>query len=127
MRVIYNACYGGFGLSDKALTLYNDYRKDAGLPVVKWCVEIKPRHDPLLLAVIDQLGHDANGDFSELKIKEIPPEYTNCYEIREYDGWERVVCNPARLVEYRLTGTDVKALTDTECRTLLEELTTILG
>jgi len=94
MRVVYNACYGGFGLSEEGLMLYNDLRKQTGLPIVKWDGEIKHRHDPILLDVIDQLEEKANGNFSNLKIHEISDKYANCYKIREYNGLERVACNP---------------------------------
>jgi len=127
MRVVYNACYGGFGLSEEGLMLYNDLRKQTGLPIVKWDGEIKHRHDPILLDVIDQLEEKANGNFSNLKIHEISDKYANCYKIREYNGLERVACNPYKLVQSRLKEINIKLLTDIECRSLLEEVMTILG
>lgn len=127
MRVVYNTCYGGFGLSKEGLMLYNDKRKQAGLSVAEWDGQIKNRHDPILLDVVDELGEKANGNFSKLKIREIPDEYANCYNIREYDGQESVVCDPCRLVQSRLKGNNIKVLSDIECRALLEELVAILG
>ena len=127
MRVVYNRCYGGFGLSKEALILYNDKRKQAGLSVAEWDGQIIDRHDGILLDVVDQLGEKANSKFSKLKITEIPDEYANCYTIREYDGQESVVCDPGRLVQSRLKGNNIKLLTDMECRALLEELVAILG
>ena len=47
------------------------------------------RNDPDLIAVIEELGEDANGSCSALAIEEIPDGAE--YEIDEYDGNESVV------------------------------------
>lgn len=47
------------------------------------------RHDPDLIAVVEQLGEKANGSFAELRIKEIPDDEK--YIINEYDGLETIV------------------------------------
>jgi hypothetical protein len=44
------------------------------------------RDDVNLVAVIDELGVEANGDFSELRIVEIPWEVD--WVLQEYDGQE---------------------------------------
>lgn len=60
------------------------------------------RNDPELIAVIESLGSEANGSCSKIEIKEIPSEYKDCYIINEYDGSESVVCDPAKLITYKL-------------------------
>lgn len=89
-KVVYNDCYGGFGLSDEACALYrqisgNDITTyghigDGGYnPIV--------RHDPVLVQVVEQLGERANTRFSQLEIAEV----SGPYRIDEYDGSETVV------------------------------------
>ncbi len=46
-----------------------------------------PRHHPLLVQCVEELGEEANGECSELKIKEIEEDY---YRINDYDGKEAV-------------------------------------
>ena len=46
------------------------------------------RHDPDLVAVVEALGKEVNGTFSELAIAEIDEDK---YFIDEYDGREAVV------------------------------------
>lgn len=46
------------------------------------------REDPLLIQVIEELGSEADGQFAELKIVEIPADVE--YEIEEYDGAEHI-------------------------------------
>lgn len=83
-KVVYNNCFGGFGLSKKAQELYRDF---SGKDFVEFeC----PRHDPNLVMVVEQLGELANDEFgySKLKIAEIEG---NKYLIKEYDGNEKVI------------------------------------
>lgn len=46
------------------------------------------RDDPLLVQVVEELGEEANGQYSSLKIVEIPGGID--WEIDEYDGWESI-------------------------------------
>ena len=84
-KVAFNGCYGGFGLSDKAV----DRLKELG---VKYDYhseyEYMPRHHPLLIQVIEELGKEASGDYSNLCISKID---SPLYKIDEYDGSESVV------------------------------------
>ena len=100
-KVVYNACYGGFGLSRKAA------ERLAQLGVESMDKEIKqkendnvsfgdhfgaynvPRHDPRLVQVVEELGKDANGFCADLQIEEIEGDQ---YRIDEYDGNESVEC-----------------------------------
>lgn len=136
-KVVYNSCYGGFGLSTKAVAhvlrqnkpgiklyfykqlhadfvKYTKYKrvsesekadfvslKDFGEcfsteevndvelddNFIHWTDLNLSRHDPRLIKVIEELGPDAEGDYSELKIAEIDSDR---YIIDEYDGLESV-------------------------------------
>jgi hypothetical protein len=85
IKVLYNNCYGGYGVSKKALELYN---KRTGY--VKQEYEIK-RHDPVLVEIYNELGNEFNAaTYSKIKVEEIPKKYENYYEIHEYDGLEHI-------------------------------------
>jgi hypothetical protein len=83
MKVVINACHGGFGLSEKALKMY---RAQVNNPDVDY-YDID-RDDPVLVRLVEELGDEVNTRYSELKIVEIPDgiEWTVC----EYDGLEWV-------------------------------------
>lgn len=83
VKIVINACYGGFGLSDIAKQMLAQRKGEEG---VEWFI---PRHDPDLIAVVEELGvADASGKHAQLEIVEI---VGNKYIIEEYDGSEFVV------------------------------------
>ena len=81
-KVVINRCYGGFGLSRKARDMYQertgreyDYWEDS-------------RHDPDLIAIVEQLGtKDAGDQYSLLSIQEVD----KLYVVHEYDGMETII------------------------------------
>lgn len=81
-KIVYNGCYGGFGLSDEAKKLYS---KLSGKGFSEWST---PRHCPFLVQVVETLGCDANGFCAHLEIYETE---ANKYRIDEYDGSESVI------------------------------------
>ena len=83
-KIVINADYGGFGLSEAASVRY---RELAGIPLSEFRWEIQ-RDDPHLVQTIQELGEAANNRYSELKVVEVPDgvEWT----IHEYDGREWV-------------------------------------
>lgn len=83
-KIVINACYGGFGLSDKALTRYAEL---TGTKEPVYSFDIL-RDDPALIQVIEELGTKANGDCAALDIVEIPDGVQ--WHIQEYDGVEWV-------------------------------------
>ena len=103
-KVVYNNCYGGFSLSAEATKLgrqLSDNPKWGGAilegekyddgtianifePDVNF-VDL-PRHDPILVQVVEQLGQKADGKYANLKIAIV--EYK--YRIDQYDGNETV-------------------------------------
>lgn len=78
MKVVINRCYGGFGLSEKAMKFL---RVDSEWPDIA-------RNDPKLVECVEKLGEEANGAYAELKVIEIPDDVN--WEIGEYDGLEWV-------------------------------------
>lgn len=108
-KVVYNACYGGFGLSDKATKRYAELKGITLYPEATdwityyWLVPPGPardkrgslfmdsdieRTDPILIQVVEELGAEANGRSADLRIESIPKGTR--YRIEEYDGREWV-------------------------------------
>lgn len=112
--VVYNDCFGGFGLSDEAIIRYHElkgvqiynikteflsyffYEDLNGRSIAQmqeddaeqfYCWELD-RHDPILVQVVQELGEKANGDYANLAIQQISG---NRYRIDEYDGQETVI------------------------------------
>lgn len=137
MKVVINACYGGFDLSHKAVMRYaeikgielygyvNSRKKDGHIDFDKhvavdkgdnsdhWCVHYRTkklaspndrkgmnenqcywshrdleRHDPALVQVVEEMGEEAGGTCSKLKVVEIPDGVD--YVVDEYDGFEHI-------------------------------------
>ena len=85
-KVVYNSCFGGFSLSERALELL----AERGVVDTEGYVggrEIS-RHHPELVRVVEELGEGANGSCARLDIEEIEGDR---YRIDEYDGRESVV------------------------------------
>ena len=99
-KVVYNACYGGFGLSDEAM----DRMVELGYPGIELNPDWDPnsrsffnnkyygisgisRHDPTLVQVVEELGEKASDTYSNLAIAEV----SGPYRIDEYDGYESVM------------------------------------
>ena len=83
MHIVINSCYGGFGLSDKALDMYKQLSNKSEV----YSFELD-RTDPILIQVVEALGAEADGRFAKLRIIEIPDDIE--WEITEYDGSELV-------------------------------------
>jgi len=81
MKIVTNACFGGFSVSDfvvEKLGLEDEY-------------DDVSRTDPRLIALIEEFGSEAcSGDCAELVIDEIPDSATD-WEIDEYDGAESII------------------------------------
>lgn len=106
MKIVINADYGGFGLSNEAV---REYGKRKGLNLVErtdksdfiffYENEIKeenffseqdiPRNDPILVETVEALTAEKAGNrFSTLKVVEVPDDVD--WYIEEYDGDEWV-------------------------------------
>lgn len=109
-KIVYNACYGGFGISDVAFEALLDLkgikwdRKEIGSTFADnysrkgvsgkkgmLCKRdfFKDRKDVDLVAVVEKLGEAADGTCAALRVVEI--EKGIRYRIDEYDGFESVM------------------------------------
>jgi hypothetical protein len=95
-KVVYNACHGGFCLSQSAAeklaamgvseaSVWLNKPKRARCPFVPHDMD---RHDPRLVRVVEELGSAANGECADLRIHDL--DGATHYTIRYYDGKERV-------------------------------------
>jgi hypothetical protein len=80
-KFVINRCYGGFGLSEEGLNLYNSLSEKS----LAYSYDID-RDDPFLVQVVETLGEKADGFNAELEIVIIPEDLD--FEITEYDGME---------------------------------------
>ena len=96
MKVVYNACFGGFGLSRKAIERLAELGNEDAIEQVNegldddketFFIHDTPRHDPLLVQVVEELGNDADGRYSALCVHELSGRQ---YTITDYDGHETV-------------------------------------
>lgn len=71
--------FGGYYLYNEQNRILYDW---------KWSIRTNDRTNPDLIALIEELGESANGEFAKLKIVEIPDNIE--YYIDEYDGYESV-------------------------------------
>jgi hypothetical protein len=115
-KIVINACYGGFSLSDKAMlrycelkgiTVYPEKEKDSWGFFTSYFLDAPDnrkkddynvltdsainRDDPALVQVVEELREEAGGHYSKLKIVEIPDDVF--WHIAEYDGYESVAEN----------------------------------
>jgi hypothetical protein len=84
-RIVINDCYGGFGLSDRAII---EYKKLAGITDADFYDRDIPRDDPYLVKIVKEMGMSANGAHANLKIVEVPAGVD--WIVSEYDGAEWV-------------------------------------
>jgi len=114
VKVVYNNCYGGFGLSHNAILRLAELKGVKVHPqklmtdcYVYWLeplaknenrkngptfdVEKLSRHDKDLVRVVEEMGCEANGICAKLAIETM--NKGTLYRISEYDGNESVVCH----------------------------------
>lgn len=107
MKLVINSDFGGFGLSDAAFERYLDLKgikwervstkfgsshyykaghsKDDDYYLSYYDIE---RNDPFLIQVVEEMEGEANGNYSSLKIVEIPDDVD--WVLEEYDGHEHI-------------------------------------
>lgn len=92
-KIVYNACYGGFSLSTAAVLRGKELSQSDDWNEVDPAYGFfrGPRHDDVLVQVVEELGESASGSCARLRIEEI--EAGAMYRIDEYDGNESVMTN----------------------------------
>jgi hypothetical protein len=103
MKIVRNACFGGFELSDEAIELYLKYtgqkyevyeskslfhKKGFRIDEINFYAYGIERDDPILIKVVEELGEKANTQVSKLEIVDIDDDCQ--WEISDYDGWETI-------------------------------------
>ena len=85
-EIVINKCYGGFGLSEGAVELYNKLAIENGEPMYMDAVSLDNfRTNKILIQVVKTLKDKANGKNAKLDVV----EFIGClYRIDEYDGYE---------------------------------------
>lgn len=90
MKIVINACYGGFNVSESFLKEYNIPYEKYGYGSYYPTTEIDYRTDPRLIEYIEKYGSEmASGSCAHLIIEEIPAGAA--YMIDEYDGSESIM------------------------------------
>ena len=84
-KIVYNACYGGFSLSDEGLALF---RALGGVAEDDLDFPEDRRHDPILVEVVETIGDKASGNCAKLKMVEVSSGTP--YRIENHDGFETV-------------------------------------
>lgn len=79
IKIVRNACYGGFGFSNYA-KLWFEVRG------VKNPYSL-PRHHPLLVECVETLGKEVNSRNSALVVEEV----NQFYRLEENDGYEKLI------------------------------------
>jgi len=87
-QIVYNDCYGGFGLSEEAVSLLNKKKDSKDSKDSKYSNQQIPRHDKDLIQVVLELKEKASDRFANLQIGTITG---SLYIIDEYDGLESIL------------------------------------
>jgi len=89
-KIVINACFGGFDLSDEAIAMFRERKGIADTERPTYADEIA-RDDADLIAVVEALGGKANTPHSEWKVVEVPMWLQEKgWLIEEYDGREYI-------------------------------------
>ena len=83
MKVVVNKSFGGFGLSEEAMRLYTER---GGASEEDYSMD---RTDPILVALVEELGEKVNGRYAQLAIIDLP-EDALLWDIADYVGYETI-------------------------------------
>lgn len=97
MKLVINTCFGGFGLSKKAvrriaslkgLAVFGNTKREQDILLDLEMDLCDRREDSALVQTVYELGKEANGEYAQLKIVEIPDGVD--FYIHDYDGVESI-------------------------------------
>jgi hypothetical protein len=83
-KVAINRCFGGFRLSQEALSMLNEDLRES----IEQGKTLIYRSDPALVDVIEKLGPAASSTNSNIIVVQVPDDVE--WYIEEYDGLEHV-------------------------------------
>ena len=113
IEVLYNAAYGGYNLSEKAMKMFEERK------TIEDVRDACYRDTPLILQIFHELGDEFSGKCCEVKSKKIKKKYEKFYNITEYDGKEEVYIDYSK---YELVSTLLHdTMTDSEKINKLKE------
>lgn len=81
-KIVINACYGGFSLSKEAI---ESYQVRTGTEIGMFGSDV-PRDNPVLVAIVEEMGRRAAGGYAQLKVVEIPVDVE--WTVEQHDGRE---------------------------------------
>ena len=84
-KVVINTCFGGFNLSELARVVIATRKSVPVESITPWDIR---RDDADLVAAVEGLGDKAGGDYTSLKVVEIPDDIV--WFVKEYDGMEHI-------------------------------------
>ena len=114
IEVLYNAAYGGYSLSDKAVKMFEERKTIENVGDAVYY-----RDTPLMLQIFHELGDEFSGKCCKIKSKKINKKHKDFYYITEYDGKERVEID---YFKYELVSTLLDdTMTDSEKINKLKE------
>ena len=97
-KAVINTQYGGFSLSDAAEARFEE------LAGCEFCHVDTPRHDPILVQVVEEMGNAASGNVAKLYVEEFEG---GKYRIVNDDGWEHLETPGS--IRWTTTGKGVSA------------------
>ncbi len=97
MKVVISRGWGGFGLSRAAVLRIRELGSELAKNTILCSPDMEPagylyhidRTDPVLIAVVEEMGMLANGVYAQLVVADIPDNVE--WEIQAYDGSETIV------------------------------------
>jgi hypothetical protein len=126
IEVLFNSCFGGFSLSDEAVTEINKcFQENNKKKISRHCSTIDFRTDPDVLKIYNLLGSERfSGNYSNISTESIDSKYKNFIHIEEYDGLENVTVNIPQYNLYKINEIlNSNSLTDSQKIEELKKIT----
>lgn len=89
VKIAINSCYGGFILSDEAITWLENHGITSCRELQNYEYGDVKRHDTLLVQLIETLGDKASSPLSHIKVVEVDIP-SGRYRIHDKSGWESI-------------------------------------
>ena len=89
-KIVINAGYGGFSLSEEAIKWLSDNAEEKNVEYHRYSYSSRgSRNDPLLVKCVEALGNKASGKSASLVVQKVPKD---AWGMEEYDGSETIYC-----------------------------------